>query len=271
MLQTSSLTPQISSTSSSSHRLSLGTEQLHLDFTSNSTQNPHKKLKGSGYTEAVAAQGPSRCTQGNSLRSDQLSHDKTGQCSSAELNEKVCGYLESESSSDMRTQSFSFNSSRRGNHVASSISTFLTQTEVFLDMEKMKLENKSEPEIVQASRNGDIPAIKRLICQYCDMDETDSSQRTALHVASCLGRVEVVKLLVQSGADVDVCSVAGKTPLHEACTCGRFDVVQVLMGVVADLDKGDINGLSAAHHCALNGETECLYLLFKQVNQTTSM
>lgn len=174
---------------------------------------------------------------------------------------------ETELSRSSSETSYTVPSEQKQYDIATSMNVFLTQGKELLHVdEKKKPRSESESEIVEYSRNGDIPGIKRLIAQHCDVDETDSNGRTALHVASSLGRVGIVKLLVQSGADVDACSTSGKSPLHEACINGRLDVLQALISEVADLDMGDSNGLSAAHYCALNGEEKCLSLLCNQAS-----
>lgn len=143
--------------------------------------------------------------------------------------------------------------------------------EVFLTQGKSKIDEAddlaevSESNLIQATRDGDIPLVKRLIANGCSLDAVDSNRRTALHVACSLGRLEIARILVEGGANVDAASIQGQTPLHEACVNGRYDVLQELISEVVDLDMVDANGLSAAHYCAMNGEVKCLSLLCNQV------
>ena len=192
---------------------------------------------------------------------DQSSGDESDKSSSDKPDDlSVC--LGSDSNSEVACAG----TSRQGQYDdVSSMGFFMTQGKEFPGSGKQKAKSKSEPGILQASRNGNVPAVKKLIAQCCDLTVTDSNKCTALHFASSFGHAEIVKLLVQSGADLDARSAAGKTPLHEACINGRFNVLRVLESEVTDLDVGDYNGLSAAHWCALNGEVKCLSLLCNQV------
>ena len=146
------------------------------------------------------------------------------------------------------------------------VNVFLTQGKLNQTFERTKKPAPLvEPAILKCCKEGDLVAIKKLVAEGYDVDETDTNERTALHVAGSLGRVEITKFLVNSGANVDACSAAGKTPLHEACMNGRYEILQELMAAVLDLDMVDTSGLSAAHYCTLNGEEKCLSLLCNQV------
>lgn len=123
----------------------------------------------------------------------------------------------------------------------------------------------SGPNLIQATKNGDVSLVRKLITKGCNLEATDSNRRTALHLACSLGRLEIVRLLVEGRANVDASSVTGQTPLHEACINGRYGILQEMLSEVADLDMVDSNGLSAAHYCAMNGEVKCLTLLCNQV------
>lgn len=143
---------------------------------------------------------------------------------------------------------------------------FLTQGKTFDEPEDSHSKTSdSELSLIQATKNGDIPLIRKLITKGCNLEATDSNHRTALHLACSLGRLQIVRLLVEGGANVDASSVAGQTPLHEACISGRYEVLEEMLSEVADLDMVDCNGLSAAHYCAMNGEVKCLTLLCNQV------
>lgn len=218
-------------------------------------------LEGGGTSESYNfTQSSFQTPLVSNARSYLPSDGETEKSRSYEPDKGVLGYSESESNSAEVS-----NTCTSKRDALSSTGVFMTQEKEFPDCEKTKLKFESDPEILQACMNGDVPVVKNLIAQYCDLTETDSNKRTALHVASSFGRVGVVRLLLLSGADIDACSVSGQSPLHEACSNGRFDVLRVLASEVADLDKVDFNGLSAAHCCALNGETKCLSLLCNQV------
>lgn len=126
-------------------------------------------------------------------------------------------------------------------------------------------QQKQEPGLIQSIRTDAISTVREALRSGCDVNSTDSSNRTALHVACAFGRLEIVKLLLSAGSHVDASSTSGKTALHEACIGGHCNVLKLLSSEVADLDAVDKKGMSAAHYCALNGEVDCLTLLCNQV------
>ena len=173
---------------------------------------------------------------------------------------------ESETSSYSET-GFELSSSKRGHGIStSSAQVFLTQVKS-VGGETNSFSIKSEPDLIKATKSGDVLLVKKLIEEGYDLDVTDSSSRTALHIACSFGRLEIVELLIEGGANVDASSASGQTPLHEACIGGRYAVVQELISEAIDLGMVDANGLSAAHYCAMNNEVKCLTLLCNQVRK----
>ncbi|KAI0269127.1 ankyrin repeat-containing domain protein [Gloeopeniophorella convolvens] len=61
------------------------------------------------------------------------------------------------------------------------------------------------------------------------LDWSDSSGRTALHVAAQKGKEELVRMLCDLGADFDLSDNQGNTPLHYASSWGHIPIVQLLI------------------------------------------
>ncbi|KAI9466870.1 ankyrin [Lactarius psammicola] len=61
------------------------------------------------------------------------------------------------------------------------------------------------------------------------LDWSDSSGRTALHVAALKGNEELVRMLCDLGADFDLSDNQGNTPLHHASAWGHIPIVQLLI------------------------------------------
>lgn len=88
--------------------------------------------------------------------------------------------------------------------------------------------------------------VKLLLDKGVDVDASNSSGATALHLAAKYGRLAIVKALLDKNADVNVKAKGGETPLHEAINAkdpaknpgDRRAIVKLL------LDKGA--GINAA-------------------------
>ncbi|KAI0251257.1 ankyrin repeat-containing domain protein [Lactifluus subvellereus] len=61
------------------------------------------------------------------------------------------------------------------------------------------------------------------------LDWSDSSGKTALHVAALKGNEELVRMLCDLGADFDLSDNQGNTPLHYASAWGHIPIVQLLI------------------------------------------
>ncbi|KAI9448180.1 ankyrin [Lactarius indigo] len=79
-----------------------------------------------------------------------------------------------------------------------------------------------------------IGSVLRMARTYYDrypfiLDWSDSSGRTALHVAALKGNEELVRMLCDLGADYDLPDNQGNTPLHNASAWGHIPIVQLLI------------------------------------------
>ena len=68
--------------------------------------------------------------------------------------------------------------------------------------------------------------------------------------------------MLQSGADPMQFSNAGRTPLHEVCQGGYCNILSLLLEYTCEVDTQDRDGQTPTHIAALNGEVECLKILY---------
>ena len=88
--------------------------------------------------------------------------------------------------------------------------------------------------IHDASRNGDVAEVKRLLASGADVEARDKYGQTPLHIASYHGHAEVAKRLLSSGADMNAPRPRDlNTPLHLASYNGHVAMVGILLAAGA--------------------------------------
>lgn len=101
------------------------------------------------------------------------------------------------------------------------------------------------PPLHMAVRQGDIPAIQRILKEHPDSVKSTVGEfkSTALHVACRRGATEVATLLIDAGAEINLADSSGKTALHWACSGEHVATVRYLLSLaetsttVVDLKK----------------------------------
>ena len=76
----------------------------------------------------------------------------------------------------------------------------------------------SERALLEASRKGNIEAVKQHLAAGADVNAKVKTGSTPLHFAAGYGRKEIVELLIAEGADVNAKKNSGRTPLDHAIT-----------------------------------------------------
>ncbi|XP_063416276.1 uncharacterized protein LOC134697920 [Mytilus trossulus] len=98
--------------------------------------------------------------------------------------------------------------------------------------------------ITELISEGYLDIVRLLLNMDCDVNATDTYNRTALFLASSNGYSEIVKLLADNGGDISFCDKNGRTPLYAACENGHVDVVKCLLDLKVDVLKPDNSGRS---------------------------
>ncbi|OEY86896.1 hypothetical protein BIY23_00070 [Wolbachia pipientis] len=103
----------------------------------------------------------------------------------------------------------------------------------------------SNIELHSAVKKNNSERISELIKNGCDINvkDPDSSDNTALHIASATGNLPIVKLLIKEGkADINVQNNYKDTPLILAIQNKHFDVAQHLVKKDADINAANQYG-----------------------------
>ncbi|RYP57524.1 hypothetical protein DL770_010653 [Monosporascus sp. CRB-9-2] len=89
-----------------------------------------------------------------------------------------------------------------------------------------------------------------------DVNEVDSSTRTAVLAAASTGWMYGIKYLLEQEARIDIASNQGRTPLYVAAANGHLDVVKLLLDKGADLMVANYNGWTPLNSASDSGHLE---------------
>lgn len=79
----------------------------------------------------------------------------------------------------------------------------------------------------ESAKNGDIAALEEMLAAGTDINCTNSTEKTALHIATKHAQLETMSWLIDHGADLNAADKWLSTPLHIAEK--NFDVVRILL------------------------------------------
>ena len=89
--------------------------------------------------------------------------------------------------------------------------------------------------MVQAIKDGDVPAVKRLLTEGPGLVRaTDDHLKGALHWAAEHDCGEVAKILLGAGADLEATTSWGATPFDWAATMGSTKVADLLLSMALE-------------------------------------
>lgn len=88
-----------------------------------------------------------------------------------------------------------------------------------------------------AVTHGDLPMMRKLLCEGVELRGIDKQGRTALHYAAMVGNVEAIQLLCAAGAELEAREdVDDHTPLYTAAYHSTAEAVTALLEAGADID-----------------------------------
>ena len=95
--------------------------------------------------------------------------------------------------------------------------------------------------LIDASREGNIEAVKQHLAAGTDVNAKDNRGRTPLLWAAFTDRMEIAELLIAKGADVNAKSKEGKTPLDRAINKETADLLRKHGGMTGEELKAEGN------------------------------
>ncbi|KAH6608061.1 glycerophosphodiester phosphodiesterase gde1, partial [Trichoderma cornu-damae] len=129
---------------------------------------------------------------------------------------------------------------------------------------------KSGAVLALATKSNYTVIVKMLVDAGVNVNWTDKTGETALHVAARFGHDECARVILESKlqeADVETTEKSyAWTPLHVAAVDGSLSVVSLLLDAGADASRPDASGWTAAEHAALRGHMQIARLLAAHAN-----
>ncbi|HTK29351.1 MAG TPA: ankyrin repeat domain-containing protein [Vicinamibacterales bacterium] len=116
--------------------------------------------------------------------------------------------------------------------------------------------------VVEAARDGDLPAMRALLKTGADVNTAQGDGMTALHWAAIKGNVELARMLMYAGASVRATTRLGAyTPLLMASRNGDAPMVAALVDGGADVNATTTSGTTPLMFAAASGSLEAVQSL----------
>jgi ankyrin repeat protein len=129
--------------------------------------------------------------------------------------------------------------------------------------DQMKMDKRLENAVLL----GDLPLIKSLIHDGCDVDGIDKYGRTVVYDAITKGFKDIVLELCLAKANVNNQDNNGKTPLHFASIHNQLEIAETLIKYNANVNLKDDNGNTPIFDAVFNSKgNPDIILLLKENN-----
>lgn len=114
-----------------------------------------------------------------------------------------------------------------------------------------------------ATKRGDIEALRALTPEIPGVDLKDQSGNTPLITSAVYGKETSMKFLLANGADVNIKNAKGQTALHVASFIGRPDLVEMLLTYASDPNQVYGNGLTPLMLATMRQDDGSVYQILK--------
>ncbi|KAG5360805.1 Ankyrin repeat-containing protein [Yarrowia sp. B02] len=117
-----------------------------------------------------------------------------------------------------------------------------------------------------ASSTGNVDMLNLILPLEPDVNEKANGGQTPLHLAVGKNRVDAVRLLLDHGAkpSVRIKDGQGQIPLVRAAANGSMVMVKTLLENGSPLSTTDVNGWTALHHAMAEGQGDVAVYLIQQ-------
>ena len=115
--------------------------------------------------------------------------------------------------------------------------------------------------LVDAAKNQDTEAVRRLLKQGVPVNASQPDGFTALHWAAQWDKADMADLLIRAGEKVSAVDNYGVTPLSLACTNGSVPMVDMLLKAGANPNAAQVYGETVLMTCARTGALDAVKAL----------
>src|SRR6266851_3830824 len=115
--------------------------------------------------------------------------------------------------------------------------------------------------LARAAKQNDSGAVRALIGNNANPNQTDEESRTGLHYAAVNGNLRIIAILIKAGAKLDPKEKLGNTPLHLAAERDQAEAAQLLLDAGAAVDAENKNGMTPLMMAASRGNVEIVNAL----------
>jgi uncharacterized protein len=115
--------------------------------------------------------------------------------------------------------------------------------------------------VARAAKQNDSGAVRSLVANSTNPNQTDEEQRTGLHYAAMNGNLRIIAILLKAGAKLDPKEKLGNTPLHLAAERDQAEAAQLLLDAGAAVDSENKNGVTPLMMAANRGNIEIVNAL----------
>lgn len=113
----------------------------------------------------------------------------------------------------------------------------------------------------QTIKDGTDGRIVRLLVKGCDVNATDATHKTPLHLVAEWDRLDIVQPLLQQSANLEAQDLLGFRPLHLAVRSPKM--VAALLASGADIEARTVSGMTPLHLAVIENQLETAKLLIK--------
>lgn len=119
-------------------------------------------------------------------------------------------------------------------------------------------------EMLEATRIGDIKAVRALLQQGADPNKKNEHSTTALILAALNGYTEIVRLLINNGADIHTRNIDGTTALMMAVWGGHTKSARLLIANGAEINDSNKYDTTVLIGAVLHNRIESVSLLIEK-------
>jgi ankyrin repeat protein/beta-lactamase regulating signal transducer with metallopeptidase domain len=157
---------------------------------------------------------------------------------------------------------------RRGNAEIIEILTKASEDQTIVENEPSKEESLADQEepkpaksLHQATKDGDIEQVKRLIAEGADTSALDDRDCTPMYYAALYGRKEIVEVFLANGADVNDRDDVGYTLLYPAIWSNDIDTIRIMLENGADVNLVAEGDYPPLYYAVMNNDLDSVELL----------